>query len=448
MNPKVSPLEAQNGLKAPREPGVVTALRLGRDPLAGPARYFERLGDTFTTRVLAERIIMTRDPAWIHEVLVRQAASFRKDRTTRQLSALLGRGLLTTDGEEWREQRRSLQPHFQPSSVEHSLATFVQEAEREISRWPKHSVLDVHEVMTRLTMRIALRVLFGADPDEFSSFEDIMAAGMAYFAGVGGTQQPLPLWVPSPTNRRFLAAREELRARFSDIVASARRAGSSGTLLSRLLQEKEAAALSEEQVVDQSITMLVAGHETSALSLCYALHLLAQHPLCQKRLCEEVKASGVPATFEECQRESTLRSTITETLRIFPVAWAVGREATRDVTIEGHPVACGTQIYIHQWQAHRHPRYFQSPELFLPERWTKEFSRSLPKGLYCPFGAGPRVCIGNHLALAEIATVLAVLVKDFEFTRHTTAPLRFSASITARPRDPVLLRARRRHAAD
>lgn len=271
-----------------------------------------------------------------------------------------------------------------------------------------------------------------------------MSAAMVYFEGVGGTQQPLPTWLPTPTNRRFLAARAELHARFHEIVASARRNAETGTVLAHLLAEKDAAHLSDQAVVDESITLLVAGHETSALSLCYALNLLAEHPLQQRRLYEEVATIGPFTTFEECQRPGALKNTLLETLRLYPVAWAVGREAISDVDVLGHPVAQGTQIYIHQWQAHRHPDYFPHPEQFLPERWTQDFSRGLPKSLYSPFGAGPRICIGQHLALAEIATILAVLVQNFEFQRESTAPLEFTASITARPRNPVLLRARRR----
>ncbi len=444
MNPSVPYPTSGPKLARPAEPGLLTALRLGRDPLAGPKAYFERYGDTFTSRVLGERIIMTRDPGWIHDVLIRKAESFYKDRTTKQLAALLGQGLLTIDGETWRERRRMFKPHFVLSEIEHSLPIFVEEAEAESARWSAREVVDVHEAMTRLSMRIALRTLFGANPDDFSSFEDIMSAGMAYFEGVGGTQQPLPLWMPTRTNRRFVAAREKLRERFTDIVASARRSGNSQTLLARLLREKEAQVLTDQEVVDESITMLVAGHETSALTLTYALFLLAKHPLNQRRLLEETEGSGVPRTVADCQRDGALKSVVTETLRLYPVAWAVGREAIEEVSIQGHLVARGTQIYIHQWQAHRHPNHFERPEDFLPERWTSELHRALPKGLYSPFGAGPRVCVGQHMALCEISTALATLVRDFEFSRHTTTPLRFRASITARPRDPVLLRARRR----
>ncbi len=444
MTHAMPPTERKSTLSRPFEPGLLTALRFGKDPLWGPGRYFARFGNTFRSHVLGAPVIMTRDPGWMHEVLVQQASAFHKDKTTKQLSAFLGQGLLTNDGNEWRERRRILQPHFHPGAGDRTFEMFAEEAETEAQRWAGKSVVEMHEAMTRLTMRIALRVLFGANPDDFSSFEDIMAAAMTYFQGVGGTQQPLPTWVPTPTNRSFLRAREELRARFSEIVASARRAGGSGTLLNQLLAAKESASLSDQQVVDEAITMLVAGHETSALALCYTLHLLAMHPLSQRRLFEEVKERGIPSGFQDVQREGALRNTLTESLRLYPVTWAVGREAVEQVMVQGQPVARGTQVYIHQWQAHRHPDYFPDPERFFPERWTQEFTRALPKSLYSPFGAGPRVCIAHHFALSELATVLAVLIRRFEFTRHTTAPLRFRPSITARPRDGVLLRPRAR----
>jgi cytochrome P450 len=254
------------------------------------------------------------------------------------------------------------------------------------------------------------------------------------------------LWIPTPINRKFAAARAELRLRLGAILESAKEAGRGDTLLARLLAEKDAEALSSEQFIDECITLLVAGHETSALALCYALHSLAMHPLAQRRLHEELVRTGVPETVRDCQRSGVLRNTLTETLRLYPVAWALGREVHEAVTIEGHLVLPGTQVYIHQWQAHRHPAYFDKSEQFLPERWTEDFARQLPKNLYAPFGAGPRICIGNHFALAEMSVVLARLLRDHEFTRHSTAPLELRASITVRPRWPLLLRVRRRSA--
>lgn len=429
-------------LPEPRGPALFSLFRFGQDPLGAPGRFFLECGDTFQSRLFGQTVIMTRDPEWIQEVLVTQARNFNKDRTTKGLSVLLGQGLLTSDGEEWRRNRRALQPHFHPQEVEQHLALFAEEAQVAMADWPARGLINVHEVLTRLTMRVVLRTLFGADPAHGHGFESIMAAAMEYFEGVFGTQTPLPLSIPTSVNRRFLAARKELRSRFASIVESAARSGKEDTFLAQLMRSRESEDLTREQFVDECITMLVAGHETSALALSYSLYLLSCHPLSERRLYEELLSKGVPETIRDCQRPGVLKNTLTETLRLYPVAWAVAREALSDLHIAGTLVKKGTQVCVHQWQAHRHPRYFQEPERFLPERWSEVSSAALPKNLYAPFGAGPRICIGNHFALAEMTVVLAHMVQAFEFTRDSTAPLELRASITARPRHPLFLRAR------
>jgi len=430
-------------LARPKEPGLVTVLRFSQDPLFGAARYFQTYGDTFTTRLFGQRMIMTRDPDWMSEVLVGKAQHFNKDKTTKGLSRFLGNGLLTSDGPTWLQHRRAFSPHFRPQELARYLPTFAAEARAEVEGWPASGPIDIQRAMARLTMRVTLKTIFGADPDEFSSFEQIMEAAMEYLEGVAGTQTPLPTWIPTRTNRNFLAARAELRQRFFAIIESARRVGRSDTLLAQMLSERDAQALTDEQVIDESITMLVGGHDTSSLTLCCTLHLLARHPLAQSKLRQELLSEGVPTTVKQCQRPGALRNILTESLRLYPVTWAVGREAKEDLKIAGVQVRRGTQVYIHQWQAHRHPRYFKQPEDFQPDRWTDEYRKSLPKHLYSPFGAGPRICIGMHFALAEMSILLGELAQKFEFTCDSPAPLTFRASLTARPREPVVLGVRR-----
>lgn len=409
-----------------------------------PKRYFSKHGDTFGTRLFGEHLVMTRDPLWISELLVRNAQAFDKDKTTKGLSALLGEGLLTGDGEAWRERRRTLQPHFQPAELERYLDAFRAETETEIARWPSSGAIDVHRAITRLTMRVALRTLFGANPDDVQDFEDIMAASMRYFEGVAGTQTTLPTWIPTPVNRRFVTARAKLKARLQAIITTSKAARQSDTLLAQLLDERDAGRITDAQLVDEAITMLVAGHETSALTITYTLHLLAGHPKAQAAAHEEVAQKGVPISMAQLREAGMLKDCLTESLRLYPVAWAYGREARFDTSIDGHFIRKGTQLYIHQWQAQRHPDYIAQAEQFLPERWTSEFQQSLPKSLYAPFGAGPRICIGQHFALAEMRLILSRLLEDFEFSLHTEEPLSFRTSITARPRAPVLLQLERR----
>lgn len=429
---------------APGRISSLDVLLLGRDMLGGPSRHFEKLGDTFTARFLGAPAYMTRDPAWSHEVLVRQHASFVKDRSTSGLSVLLGRGLITNEGAAWRERRKSMQPHFQPSELEPLLGVFREEAETEIHRWSDGEAIDLPHSMARMSMRTVLRSVFGTAPDAFGEFERNMVAVMDYFAGVGGTNIPLPVWFPAPSVLRFRKARSDLYTALDDVIARVDRTGAAPTPLARMLASRDAGELTHEQLREEAMTLLLAGHETVALTMTYTLALLAGAPQYQREIAADVRESGVPQTLRDVQRPSATRRAMTESLRLYPVAWAVGREALEPVDVCGHRVEKGAQVYVHQWCAHRHPAWFDAPEVFVPERWTESFTASLPRGLYLPFGAGPRICIGNHFALAELTVWLSTIVSAFHVEAASHFPPPLLASVTARPREPVSVRVQRR----
>jgi len=434
-------------VEASPPPGRISsldALLLGSDMLRGPLRHFEKHGDTITARFIGAPAYMTRDPAWSHDVLVRQHASFVKDRSTSGLSVLLGRGLITNEGAPWRARRKAMQPHFQPSELEPLLAVFRQEAEREIHGWRSGEKIDLPRVMARMSMRTVLRSVFGTTANAFDELERNMASVMDYFAGVAGTNVPLPLWLPAPSTLRFHKARRQLYRALDDVIANVDRTSGPPTPLARMLDARDAGELTHEQLREEAMTLLLAGHETAALTMTYTLALLAGAPQYQREIAAEVREHGVPETVRAVQRPSAVRRAITESLRLYPVAWAVGREALEPVEVCGHRVEKGAQVYVHQWAAHRHPTWFDAPELFVPERWTESFVASLPRSLYLPFGAGPRICIGNHFALAELTVWLSTIVSTFHVEAASSFPPPLLASVTVRPRAPVYVRVRPR----
>jgi cytochrome P450 len=422
----------------PSAPGWLTMLDLGRDQLERPIHYFERLGDSFASSWFGVPMIASRDPALFEEVLVRQHKHFIKDAVTRGLSGLLGNGLLTSEGEEWRKNRRIVSPHFRATDIGAYLAVFHEEAERELQRWPAGGALDVHRAMTRVTLRVVLRTVFGSDGSEDMDIERSMHDVVAHALGVAGTWVTLPLYLPTPANRRFLRGRAHLRSEAARLIAQARTQGSRKSVLGSLLAAQESGALSEQQLIDEAITFLLAGHETSALTLSYTLALLAAHPGEQRAIQEELTALA-PDDLDALRCTARLTATVKESLRLYPPAWSMGREATQDCELGGVPVRAGTQVFLFQWAAHRHPQWFPEPGAFRPQRWTPENEAGLPRCLYMPFGAGPRVCVGNQFAMAEILVVLGTLLRRFDFSLAQPFVPRFQPALTLRPRAPVLL---------
>lgn len=424
-------------LPRPQEAGLISLISLARDPLAAPIAYFDRLGDTFQVRLFGSEHILTRDPAWFDEVQVKQAKAFHKDRTTKGLSALMGQGLLVGDGAPWRERRRLLSPPFVPAAIDAQLNVFVEEAERELSTWRTSTEVDLHAAMARLTMRTALRTLFGYDQSSGEAFERPMAAGMRYFEGILGTQTPLPTWIPTATNRAFVRARADLRALVDRILATQ---APQGSVLGVLQAAHQGGQLSQQAVVDEAMTMLVAGHETAALSLTYLLGELGRAPDVQDAVAADAATFVRVPNLADLTRDGAVHRAVLEGLRLYPVAWATGREVIEPVRILGTQLAVGTQVYLYQWAMQRSERVYPQAHRFWPDRFVDRPVSSLPKGAFSPFGGGPRICIGYQFALAEIATILAHTLRRFRVETISTFPPRLRASITARPREPVVVR--------
>jgi len=428
-------------LPSPSESVLRTLRAFGRDPLEAPGVYFDRLGETFEFRILGQRTVLTRDPHWLDEVLVKQAKSFDKDRLTKNLAKLMGQGLLVRDGSAWRERRRLLSPAFLPREVDAHLGLFAREAQRELAGWRPGQVIDLHAAMARVTMRIALIALFGYEPRAGEHFETQMAAAMRYFEGIGGTQIPLPAWIPTRTNRAFSRARAELRALASRLIE---RPAAEGTALAALQSGRAEGQLGRDDVLDEVMTLLVAGHETSALSLTYLLAELGLAQHLQEPIAAEAQQFADPPTAKDIMQRGAVHRAVLEGLRLYPVAWAVGREPIEDVCIADHTIEKGTQVYLFQWSLQRSDRYFDRARQFSPDRFVERPLASLPKGTFAPFGLGPRICVGQQFALTEIAVTLSEVLRAFRIDTVSPYPPRLRASITARPQGPVLIRVRPR----
>ena len=427
-------------------------------------------GDVVPLRLPGRPILLFSHPDLIEQVLVTQARHFVKHFGLRVYKPVLGNGLVTSEGDFWRRQRKLSAPAFQGARLAGYARLMVESTAAMLDAWhaearragagasagagagtgaPAPVRRDVHADMMRLTLEVACRTLFGggalADPHAVG---DAMEQALRALDVRFGRWLPVPDWFPTPANLRLKRALRTL----DDVVAGlvARRRGADGStgdgndLLSMLVRardEDDGSAMTDAQLLDEVRTIFLAGHETTALALTYALFLLAGHPDAQAALGAELDAvlAGRPPAYADLPRLAYTRQVVTEAMRLYPPADVLGREAIADTTVNGIDVPRGTTVFMSQWVMHHDPRYFPDPDRFDPGRWTPEFERALPRFAYFPFGGGPRFCIGQSFALAEAVLILATICRQFRFAPVPGFQLELWPSITLRPRGAVPL---------
>jgi cytochrome P450 len=416
--------------------------------LPGLVHVHQRFGPFVRTR-LPLQLYFISDPVCIDEILVKKPELFRKDRTTRLLSRVVGKGLLVNDGDSWRRQRRLLQPAFHQKQLQSYGNVMVDAATRAADGWQGGEVRDMHEAMMGVTLNIVAETLFGADVSRSArDVGGILAEVMEEFGRIVGVRamfQP-PIWVPTRINRRFRKASRMLDALILDVIAKRRRGegGERDDLLSLLVRarDEDGGSMTDAQVRDEAVTLFVAGHETTALALSYALYLLATHPDRAARLSEELDRvlGGRSPTLADLESLTFTEAVVLESMRLYPPAWVVAREALTPVEIGGYHFPKGAQFVMSPWVVQRDPKTFDEPEAFRPERWEGDLARRLPRFAYFPFGGGPRVCIGNRFAMMEAKLVLAVAAQRFRFEATPETNLTLLPSVTLRPRHGVRLK--------
>jgi cytochrome P450 len=377
-------------------------------------------------------------PRYIEEVLVTNYRNFIKAVYLRESRRLFGEGLLTSDGDTWLRERRIGQRAFRHEHIDNYADTIVAYTERKLENWQSGEVHDVHQEMMRLTLEIIARVLFGRDlADEI---EDAAAAINVYleqFADRFG-MYAVPEWIPTPGNVRYRRAMRSLDGIIYEAIRDGRDSnGDETSLLSAFLRAQQVygVEMTDQQLRDQMATLFFTGHETTGLALTWTLFLLGENPEAEARLLQELNSvlGDRPATLRDLSRLPYLDWVIKESLRLYPPAYGVVREALSDCEIGGYVVPKGSTVAMFQWVVHRDPRFFDDPDAFRPERWSDGLAERLPKFAYFPFGGGPRVCIGKEFALFEIALVLATIMRRFSLRTvpgHRTWPL---PSLTLRP---------------
>jgi len=422
------------------------ALKIRRDPLTMLLRLAREYGDIVCIPVMGQSRILVSRPEYIQQVLLLQHAKFHKSELTKMaVGPLLGQGLLISEGDFWRRQRRLAQPAFHRSRTNAYAPAMLECAQHQMARWRDGETRNIAEGMMELTLEAAVRTLFGTTlPGEAEGVGRAMTFLMRYSLRRARSPWNIPRKWPTPKNLRANREFEFMDSMVYRIISErqgqngARR---NGDLLSLLMaaMDEDGSQMSAQQLRDETMTLFVAGHETTALTLAWTWYLLSENPDAERKLHEELSAvlGGRSPEAEDLERLPYLHAVVQESLRVYPPAYIMARTSVSPFSLGGYDFAAGSTVLASQWVTHRDPRFFEAPEKFLPERWLDGLEGRLPPGAYFPFGDGPRRCIGQGFALLESSLVLAEIAQRFRFrlvpgTKVVPEPL-----VTLRPRDGI-----------
>jgi cytochrome P450 len=427
----------------PDPAGVWTAIRLSRGTLEMLRELTDTYGDIVHFKLLGSDYYLLNHPDDIEDAFVHQAQAMARDEYIETLQRTLGNGLLTSDGELWRRQRKLMAQAFTPKRIQDYGETMVAVTDRGLSLHDGQ-LINLHAEMNRLTMLVVAAVLFGAaiSAEQVALVGATMETVAEFYANSPEAMLMLPRWVPTPLNRRVNAAVEQLDSVVYSIIGQRRRGEPRNDLLDTLLAARDDGGthMSDQQLRDEVMTLFLAGHETTSLALAHTIYLLAKHPEVERQLVAElddVLAGRLP-TVNDAKSLRYTKQVLDESMRLYPPAWATGREVSRDVEIAGYRIPKGSQLLMSQWLVHRDARFFPDPEAFDPDRWLPERAKLIPRYAYFPFGGGPRVCIGNHFAMLEATLLLAVLMQRHHFELLPGQSLAFLPTVTLRQKGPGL----------
>lgn len=435
-------------------PLVGMAVALRRDPLEGMRAIAREYGDIVRFHVMGQERILLNHPDWINQVLVIQHHKFHKSELTRRVTVrMLGQGLLISEGEFWRRQRRLAQPAFHRSRVNEYAATMLELTEAHLRDWRDVEERNIGQEMTALTLAIAVRTLFGATlPEQARGVGQAMTFLMRYSLRRQRLPFRIPETWPTPNNLRANRELEFIDSLVYGIISERQAEGNSNhhnDLLALLMSamDEDGTQMTRQQLHDETMTLFLAGHETTAQMLTWTWYALSQHPAVEARLEEELTSVLGTRAIEaaDVPRLPYLQAVMNESLRLYPPAYIMAREVMEPCEIGGYTLEPTSTIIFSQWVMQRDPRFYDDPEVFRPERWLDGLADRLPAGAYFPFGDGPRRCIGQGFALLEAAVVIATLARRFRFRLAPSKPVLPEPLVTLRPRHAIQMTLHARH---
>jgi cytochrome P450 len=432
----------------PAVPGrpIVGSLReFQRNPLGFSLEIAQNYGDIARVTMLGEESIFVHDPDAIQHVLQGNARNYDKQTMDYQLLyPLVGQGLLTSDGDAWLRQRRLMQPAFHRQRIAALGQMMVEETLAVLARWQgpaqQGAPIAVDQDLMRLTLSIVGKALLSVDlGDEASEFGQAFKRANARFGYENMLSIMLP-WLPTRQNRQYKAAIQVMDRLVYEIIARRRaEPGEVDDLLAMLLaarDEETGQGMSDRQLRDEMMTILLAGHETTANALTWTFYLLSQHPQVAARLHAEVDdvLAGRPPGVAELSRLSYTRMVLQEAMRLYPPAWSLARRAIEDDELAGYPIPAGSMLHISLYALHRDPRLWEAPDVFRPERFSEEEVERRHKFAYLPFSTGPRKCIGDQFAMTEGQLILATVAQRYGLALAPGHPVDTAALITLTPK--------------
>lgn len=425
-------------------------LQLNKSMIEAFSTWSKTYGDIVCICVDKTRQYFVTHPDYIHQVLVTDAAKYYKDKDykhpTRGLARFLGNGLVISDGEFWKRQRRLVAPALHTKRIESYGEAMVRYAVEMVESWRDNTLVDVSREMVAVTLKIVARTLFNVD---VAAEVKRIGAAMDVMQRVAGQPQIFPPWLPTPDELRARQAKRDLDAIIYAMIDERRATGKDkGDLLSMLLlaRDEDGSTMTRQQARDEAVTLFLAGHETTANALNWTFYLLAKNPGAEARLHQELDTvlAGQPPTLADLERLPYTEMVIKEALRLYPPAWGFSREAIDDLNIGGYAIPKGSVVGVLPFITHRDSRWWKDPEKFDPERFNTENEPGIQRYAYVPFGGGPRVCIGNAFAMMEARLILAAVASRYRLTLQPGQTVDMLPLITLNPKGglPMTLRAR------
>jgi cytochrome P450 len=425
-----------------------------------PISFFTYLAETFGPiahyKIGYEHIVFINDPDLIKEVLINQHANFTKERTQERMKILVGEGLITSEGKYHQRQRHLAQPAFHRQRINAYAETIVDRAARWRTAWEsKNGAFDVAQEMMHLSLSIVGKTIFGTDleseVEEIAS--EVNAVMRLYNFLVALPRAEYLLHYPIPGLRRFRRARARLDATVYRMIREHREKPDSGDLLSMLLAARyeDGSGMSDLQLRDEVITIFLAGYETVANALTWTWYLLSQNPDAEAKLHRELDsvlgrgANARLATVEDLPNLRYTEMVVSESMRLYPPAWAMGRRAIDSFELAGYYLPPRTSVFCSQYIMHRDVKYFPDPERFDPERFTPEAKAARPRFAYFPFGGGKRQCIGESFAWMELVLVVATIAQKWKLRLEPGHRVEPQPLITLRPKFGMRMTAVLRH---
>ncbi|HTW74167.1 MAG TPA: cytochrome P450 [Steroidobacteraceae bacterium] len=434
---------APSAARTPPEPQFSFDIGDAQDSLERMRELHASLGDIYRVYSPGRRryAYVIHHPDDARRVLLANPGNYVKGFGLDRVKVLTGNGLVTSEGDFWRAQRYMMQPMFHRRVIARFAGIVAAANERLIERWERQAArgeaVNVTDDTSELTLEVILRAIFGEDLDRLSREP-------------GGN--PFQLIAREPVRDLSFAYRfRQLRARVSELAARRRASGSPEQpdfigLLVAARDRASGAPMGERELVDEVMTLIIAGHETAASTLNSAWYLLSQHPQAETRLQAEIDALPEQPLPDLAATEALAytRSVLSETLRLYPPVWLISRRTLGPDVLAGYPIPAGVDVLLSPYLIHRHPQFWSDPEQFRPERPELARDARRPQGAYIPFSAGPRHCVGESLAMFEMCVHLYKLVRRFRLRYEPGRPMPLEALINLRTRDPLLMRLERR----